>query len=310
MKLWFVVVCAVIVGACAKQAAPQAPVSNGTEAAPASSDPLAYLPADAEIVVGGDLDHWRASELGRVLEAKLLGRMQARVDAFKAACKIDPLTEIHSFSIAIKNATGDKGTVVGVVRGDQIDRVLGCSDQLETHHGMTVTKRDRMVIARDQDSVVGIAVVDPNTIVFAIDPSLDEARLQELVRAGVPLRGSPTFVEMFSKLNPKDLGWFVANGRASAFDELSALGARPTALWGSARIGADLAAEMRMRFPSADQATQVVSSMQGQLGMAKGMIQAQKLELTADNTDAVFKLEMTAAQIDNVANMVGGMLGG
>ncbi|MGE0547312.1 MAG: hypothetical protein AB7R00_09660, partial [Kofleriaceae bacterium] len=135
MKLCSILICAVIAGACSKQAAPQNPASDTGADAKASADPLAYLPADSEIVVGGDLDHWRASELGRSLQAKLLGRLQGQVDAFKQACKIDPLNEVHTFTEAMKGATGDKGSMVAVVRGENLDRELGCADALQTHHG-------------------------------------------------------------------------------------------------------------------------------------------------------------------------------
>ena len=56
-----------------------------------------------------------------------------------------------------------------------------------------------------------------------------------------------------------------------------------------------------------DEAQRLATMGNSQLGMVKGMVD--RIELTADKTDAVLEVRMTQAQLDTLIGMLGGSFG-
>ncbi|HWU87916.1 MAG TPA: hypothetical protein VN253_11605 [Kofleriaceae bacterium] len=280
--------------------------------AASAADALAFLPADSEFVLGLDMRQVVASPLWKQFEQRLMQRVGKPLQEFKAACGYDPILTLRTMTIGVKVVRGDDPEGVFVVRGPDRDKTLGCMrSPVFAKDGRTITV-DRGVVTIPGkgagDSPTVMTFVDASTAVFMTGPQATRAQLEAALASGAPLRKSRAFSELWSGVDPKQTLWIVVNGSSKMFDPLASLAARPKSVVGSLSLANGLSASGRVRFDSADQATQYASMLQGQLGMAKPMVE--EVDVAADGPDLTLRLAMTVSQIESIVAMMGGMLGG
>lgn len=274
----------------------------GERAAAASADPLAFLPIDAEIVLGLDARRLFASPLWRVFGPQLVDRIAGGLQEFQTACGYDPLAALRGVTVGFKASEPIDGVVV--VRGLDRDRTMACAARVLPRRGVTI---ERGVI-----SVPGGGAGDPpaaatfaggSTLVIATS----RGKLDAALASGAPLRGSRAFMELWQLVDTGQAAWGIVNGASSAFDTLSSLGLRPRAMLGSVGLDHGLSVTGRLRLGTPDEATQLAQLAQPQLGMARAM--ADRFDLGAEGPDLTLRVEMTAAQVEALAGLLSGALG-
>lgn len=276
-------------------------IENRTEAlriAPASGDVLAFLPLDADAVIGLDARQALASPLWKHFQDRLLGPVAKHLQEFRAACGYDPFAVVRSVTIAVKVSPNE---AVLVVRGAPREKTMACIHRaIPSRRGPVTVERGVVTIPGDEpgEPPVALAFADADTLVIATS----RGKLDAALASGAPLRRSRAFAELWQLVDARQALWAVVNGSSSAFQSLSALGVRPRALLGSVHLADGLSLAGRMRLGTPDEATQLASLAQGQLGAVQAMVD--KIELAADGADVTLRVDMTTAQVDSLARLV------
>jgi hypothetical protein len=297
----------IALGACFRDRAPGGTLENrpgGPRELAASGDPLAFLPIDSEILIGVDARQVLASAVWKQLEPQIMPMLAEGMREFQARCGYDPLETLHSVTVGLKD--GETLDGVFVMRGPDRERTMKClAGELPKGVRLTI---DRGVITIPSDGPGDPAVVMTFAGARTLVAATSREKLDAALAGGAPLRSSRAFAELWGLVDSRQAAWAVVNGASSAFDDLTALGIRPRALFGSIGLASGLSLTGRVRLASPDEATQLAALGQGQLGMFKAM--ADRVDLGTTGADVTVRVDMTAAQVDSLSRLLlGSMLG-
>ena len=270
------------------------------------ADPVGFLPIDSEVVLRLDAGQLRQSELWRMVEPRLAA--VSELGRFKQACGIDPVTSIQAITVGLKKLGDATPEGVIVIKGIDRARLTECATRLAARDQSLVVDAGFVRIqATGTDPSIALTFIDARTLVAELGPSVTTDSLRGHLEAGSPLRGSPAFMQMLALVDLEAATWGVFNGSSKVFDQASAMGVRPKAVFGSVRLASGLDVKVRIRLDSAPQAQSLTSTVQGQLGMAQAFFD--RLEVTAEDADMVVAAGMNDQQLANMVGMLGGMLG-
>lgn len=276
------------------------------------ADPIGFLPIDSEVVLSLDAEQLRRSAVWPMLETKLLAAAGNDLMMFKTVCGFDPVTSISGITIGIKNLKQETPDGVLVVTGLDRTRLTACMDKARQSgdKAVTVAADGTVTIAAEgaNDSPVVFGFVDASTVVAMIGPATSTPAFKAVLKAGSPLRTSAAFGELIGRVNLEAALWTVINGNSSVFEQAASLGMKPKAIVGSVLLANGLDATVRIRLATPQEAQQVTTMAQGQLGMATNFFE--KLEVTADGSDVAVVGVMTDAQLQSMLSILNGMLGG
>jgi len=273
------------------------------------ADPVGFLPIDSEVVFSLDADQLRKSPLWTMLESKLLTAAGNDLQMFRTVCGFDPVTSIRGLTLGIKHLKQETPDGILVVTGLDRTRLMECMAKAKGDATVQVSKDGIVTIAAESktDSPVVFGFVDATTVVVMIGPATTAAAFSAVLAGGAPLRKSSAFTELFGRVNLEAAVWTVINGNSSVFEQAAALGVKPKAIVGSVKLEVGLDAAVRVRLSTPQEAQQVTTMAQGQLGMAQGFFE--KLEVAADGADVTVVGVMTDEQLRAVMSMVAGMMG-
>jgi hypothetical protein len=280
----------------------------------AIGDDLALLPVDSEAVIGVNFAQLSQSALWKQYVAPKIASTPG-IDKFKALCGFDPLGTLKSISIGMKNlgGSGDPSGAI-VVHGYDRKTAMSCFDK----DGVKEAEKDGSKVTIDGDVVlvtdksgkqVGFTFVNDDTAIAVIGPdAASKDGVKKVAGGGSALKSSPTFVDMFSKINTQDSVWMVINGQSPAFAKASAMGIKMKAMFGSLNITDGLTVNFRLRLGSPDEATNMVAMANGQLAQAKQFFD--KIDVKSDGTDVKFDIAMSKEKLQSMIGMMAGMMGG
>lgn len=295
-------------GGCFRDRAPDARPAGPAGKPPAAAvvaDELAFIPADAEIVMGIDPQQVLASPVWRQYEPQIMAAIGDRLQALRTACGYDPLAALRGVTAGRRSTPGTPDDFVIVLRGLDRERTLACIGRALGQQKVVIEGGIVTVPSSERDGPAAVmAFADATTLVMAPSrPKLDAA-----LASGAPLRQSRAFAELWSLVDANQTLWLIANGASSAFDTLTSMGLRPRAALGSLSVASGFALSGRLRFGTPEEAAQLATAAQGQLGGLQGMVD--KIEVSATGVDMTVSLSMTMAQVDSIARMMLGMWGG
>lgn len=275
------------------------------------ADPVGFLPIDSEVILSLDAEQLRRSPVWPMLETKLLAAAGRDLMLFKTVCGFDPVTSIRGITIGIKNLKQDTPDGILVVSGLDRKRLTDCMAKArkEGDKAVQIAADGTVTIAAEGagDSPVIFGFVDDSTVVAMIGPATTSTAFSAALAGGSPLRNSPAFGELVGRINLEAALWTVINGNSSVFEQAAALGVKPKAIVGFVNLTTGMDASIRVRLSSPQEAQQLTTMAQGQLGMAAGFFD--KLEVTADGADVAVIAVMTDAQLQSMMSLVNGMLG-
>jgi hypothetical protein len=293
---WLLV--AVACAACYRDAAPPAPPPPPPRHARTAVDPLAFLPADAELVVSVDAAQLRGSALWQKVQPALTAKLGDMLAAFAAECGYDPIAAIKRVTLGISNARAPTPEAVIVLRGVDRDATLRC---LEHHADPRVTVHAGIVAVRDGAAQMLLAFATAQTAVFVIGSAVTEDRVARIIEGGAPLRGVAKFQELYGLLPGNEALWFVATDAPRLFDQANGIGL--VAMVGAVDISNGLAGTIRLRVAMPDIAITLVTMARAQAAAAKQIFE--DFDVTGEGSDVIVRLAMTQSQLDAVLMMLG-----
>ncbi|MEO8699719.1 MAG: hypothetical protein ABI867_06730 [Kofleriaceae bacterium] len=275
--------------------APPVPAEAGSAAAlkpSATSNDLAYLPTDSEVVVGLELSRLTTSAVWKQLVVPLLleGDIKAKLAELQARCGFDPIASIKTISFGARDLDA-KVSGVAVVRGADKAKVVACFDKLKAD------PKAKLTIAQDGEitnltskggDTVAVAFTDPTTAIVAFGPAA--ASIKTAMTGTSQLPKAAAFVAVLNQTNTQDPVWAVINGDAKLLAPVRAI-ANLKVVFGSLAVAEGVALEVRARFESADKATQLATFAKNQSGMLLRAFTFDKLVIEADGPD----VKLTAA---------------
>jgi hypothetical protein len=287
----------------------------GVGAAVAGDDDLSLLPADSEMVMGLNFAQLQQSALWKQFAPMLMEKAGQGLADFKAACGFDPMEQIKSVSIGMKNLDGGKepdGAVV--IHGLDKGKSMACLDKAKAEaakSGSEITvDGDVFTVKAKTGETTAWTFVDSDTLLGSVGAGASKDTVLAAAKGGAALNTSKTFLEMYSKINTKESLWLLVNGNAAFMQKAAQAGIKPKAVFGSVNVTDGLTVDMRIRLETPDEAKQLVTMMQGQTNNAQVKQMFDKLDVTADGPDARVAVAMSNQKLQQLIGMVGGMMGG
>lgn len=312
---WSIVLLGIMLGvglvACKKDGTGGTGDKSGEASGGPSGGDLALLPADSEIVFGVNLGQMQQSGLWKqFVEPKLAsGKGQRMMSDFKAKCGADPMKMVSSFTVGAKDVAGDKPSLVAVAHGLDKAKILDCLDKSKAdiaQGGGEMTRDGDIVLFKgDRGEPGALLFTNNSTAVLVIGSNGTAAGVKAVAAGGSSLKSSGPFLDMYKKLKTTDSIWGLASGKMM---ENLPLDLKATALYGSINVTDGLAADMRVRFATADAATQAASLANGQ---TKGATQYfDKAEATADGNELHVSLAISSEKLKQLMPMLSMFAGG
>ena len=278
-----IMMCALLV-ACDQGAKPEPPkveakkvVENEKEPT-GLSDPLAMMPANADLVVRLDVATLRRTSWWK----QLAPRAWAKVAPELATCDYDVLGNIATLTAGVTQLkAGVSPDAVIVLHGIDREKTMKC-------------------VAAKRESY---AFVDAKTLVMVRSKDAAKAKLETALRDGSPLRQNASYMAI-EKLMPRDAHVTVVMPSSSKMLERSmqAGGMKLTHAFAFGRVDQRLDLDFTFAFNSAEEATQVASMLQKQVSALKNMFD--KIDARAVDTNAQLRIGMTEAQVTQMANLL------
>lgn len=286
-----------------------APAAHGPDYSATLADPFGFLPVDSEMVLGLDADAVRRSSLWPLIHAKLSGVGGPQLTGFAQLCGFDPITSVHAVSLGMKHIGEPHPDGVIVVHGLDRQLLMGCVSKIPPNNAKGISIEDGIVSVPGKDGDnVAFAFVDASSLVAVVGADADKTKLRAVLKAGAPLRSSPTFTDLAAHTDVDSALWAIMNGNSKVFDQMASIGAKPKAVFGSLVLQAGLGMNVHLRLDSAAQAQQLQQMAIGQVGMVKSFVD--KLDITAADADVVFDVAISDQQLTNLLQMAGVSTGG
>jgi hypothetical protein len=214
----------------------------------------------------------------------------------------------------VAGAPDAQPTGVLVVHGPEKAKVMPCIEKYKAEaakQGADVTVDGDVILIKDnKGQTTALTFVDDTTVVGVVGPNATKDGVKAAAKGGSALKSSQTFIEMFSKLNSQDSLWIVINGNSGLLDKGAAVGVKPKAVFGSLNVTDGLALDGRVRFATPDDATSFVSMAKSQIDNPQVKSMFDKLDVTADSSDAHIVITLSSQKLQALVGMVGGMFGG
>jgi hypothetical protein len=277
-------------------------------------DDLTLLPLDSELVLGINFAQVQQSSLWKqFVEPKIMsGDSQAKLAEFKAKCNIDPMTSFKTVSVGLKGLGGAKPDGAIVIHGIDKVKALACIDNNKaelTKDGGEVTRDGDLVMGKNKSGEqFAMMFVSDNTALITIGEKANADGVKEAAQGKSPLKTSPQFVDMYSKVKTSDSLWFLLNGNSKVFEKVAAMGIKPKAVFGSINVTDGLSLDMRMRMETPDAALQLANMGKAQLQQAAKMFD--QVDVNADGSDVKFTIVLSNQKLQSLITSLGGMLGG
>lgn len=292
----------------APTAAPPANKAAAPDYQRTAADELAFLPSDADFILGFDNTALRKSQLWRAFEPQIDAFMRKVQEQYGSGCGDAFTKQIERVTVAMKIHDDKKFSGVFVVRGPDAARALECSASDTKSKGGTVTI-DRGVTLTTRPTVPGIIgasqAIGPTTLVMELGPAASRDSLAAVLATGVPLRASPAFMKLYEHREPGALLWGMANGNASVFAQMASSGLRPRSVDGTIVATDRLVITVRLTMAGPAEAANIASEIDKVKPMAGAYVE--RLDVRVADATAEIEVAVTEAQIRSMIGMLGGL---
>lgn len=174
---------------------------------------LAYVPADADAVLGFNFTQLQHSALWQQFVAKDLAD-SPELKAFVADCGFDPLQSLSHVTVGLKGLGGDAISGAVVIHGLAKAKAMTCFDtrampELAKAGPHVRVDRDVVMIdSPDRTSHAGFTFVDDSTALIVIgDAAQTRQGILDVATGNHGLRGTPGFSDALSDVNTDASMW-------------------------------------------------------------------------------------------------------
>ncbi len=282
----------------------------------ATKGALQLMPKDADMVLGVDFGKIRPSELLKKYEPQLMTLAGSNLAKFKEICGWDPIPKLSTATIAVRGDKSDQ-EMTGLVVGFKKDEVLDCLKKAAEKAKADGKPAELKV---DGDYVELVGAKEPISFMFVGDGILIARRKGNEGTAGRDVLtaltkqaeadsvlGSSGFMDVYGKTKTSDALWFVVNGAAAPMQQMPI---KVNVAFGSIDVSDGIAIDSTGRMASADDAEKAGAKVKEGLDQVKAFGLLKDASSEVSGTDVHVKMEMTQAQIDQLAGMAKSMLGG
>ncbi|MBX3159370.1 MAG: hypothetical protein KF773_25595 [Deltaproteobacteria bacterium] len=258
-------------------------------------DPLAFLPADSEIVIDADLSRVKSSALWRHVEPIVYGHAGEDLARFRELCGFDPLAQLGRVTFAMRGLDAPRATGVFVLRGLDKKGTMGCLKKNLTAERRIKIYNDNIAYVQPElgEDPVAFGFANDRTLVVLVGPTASPTELTKVFAAGAPLRKSAAFQALYKQIEPNREVWFVMNAK-NAFARLAELGVQTRTLTGAISLANGVQATLRMRVASPDQAREVAAALQS--AFSQGSL-VDNIKVSSEQSDIVGHVTMSESQV-------------
>lgn len=298
---------ALLVTGCYRDSTPGSTTPPANKAHPAeqiTSDVLAFIPKDSDIVAGVDLARLRSSPLwGSQIEPVIANNGGEVLTKIRTSCGFDPLTALGHVAFGTKKRdTASEATVVA--RGIEPRGAIDCVAKLLENRETFTRDGDTLVVAeKGEPTQLTLSPLGRSAVLGVVAPGANRALATSRVQSGTPLRSSPAFLELYNKLEPNASVWFIANGSSPTMMSVAAMGLKPRFIDGTLTVSDRYVAVLRVTFATPDEAQNLVTTANSVSAQVKAMVET--FDVHAEGPVARFDLVVTSAQAQTILGMLG-----
>jgi hypothetical protein len=275
----------------------------------ATSDDLALLPIDSEVVIGINVHKLVGSTIWKQWLAPKASQV---IVEMRNACGYDALDTLTSIALGMKGSAGNV-TGVAVARGLPRDKTMACLpaiQQLVVKSGGTATRDGDAIITTDKDGKTAVyTFIDASTLLMVMGADASKQALDAAARGSNGLVNSPAFLDMYHQIRTSDSMWLLMSGNSPAMAKVHSLGVSPKGLFGSIDVSDKIVLAIALRLASADEAHAIAKQFQQQLNSPSVQALFDRLEITADQVDVDVAIELGDAKLRQMIAMMGAMMG-
>lgn len=265
--------------------------ADTAKATPALQQALAYMPLQADAVIGLDLAKLRASSLYQHYQKDVEGQVAGELQQIRDLCGFDPLPKLQT---VVAGGTGSRrsGEAVAVVTGLGKAEVLGCLSKvaaspppqvkvtIDGDFAMIETYQEPLdptppaaapagdagaaaaapAPTAELDDAISVQFTGDTTAVLARrgGNAIDKASMQQLLAAKPGAAGSisasPGFMEMIDGIDTEAPIWFVVNGKSDRIRQVGQGFLTFDAAFGHVAVKDDLFLDLTLRLDTPDSA--------------------------------------------------------
>lgn len=274
-------------------------------------DDLSLIPVDAEMVIGVKASQLFGSPLWKQYVQPQMEKEKDFTDTmakFKERCGFDPMATVTEMVVGLKDLAGDMPSGVMVLHGLDKSKTMGCVEKwsADAQKEKIEFKKDGDVVVAvdDTNAAVGFTFITGDRMLVVVGQGVNADAVRKAAAGGSTLASSPAFVDMHGKIQKDHNTWFVLNGNSKVFEEIQELGIKPKAVFGSVHVTDALAADVRARLDTPDQAKQTASSFKGQVDAMASMFD--KIALVDEGSDVRLTAAASGQKLQSLFQIVAG----
>lgn len=265
------------------------------------ADPLALVPADADMIVKLDVAALRKSPLWN----KYRGQVLEFLAPSFSTCDYNPLDEITTITAGFPL---DEQDGVFVIRNVDAGKVRKCLKGSTVESNTSVTfDGDYITLTNKSGAVNLVKFVDDRTIVMQGSKGPTKETLAKAISIGAPLRKDAATVAVLAEISPTAAVAFLSRPGSKRASELvkSRLGYPVEAFTFAVEATDKVALHAVMKLPSPAEATEVALASQPQVDQAKSFFESAAVKV--DGAQVKVDMVATEAQIAQIAQLVQSM---
>ncbi len=297
------VVAAVVASACSHGGARPAP-ANQAKPAIATTDPLVFLPADSQVVIGVDFKQLTASAIWKEYETRIKAAIESASTAATDEKCYRRFLATERMTLSLQSMDKAKLSAVFVLHVPEAPALLECFAGDKTAK-TTISHDGEFVLVRKEgdDKIVGVGAIGADTVLIQLGTHVDAASLRAVIASGAPLRAVPGFMSQFTSVDPGATSWIVAGDGSEMLAAMAASGIHPHGAYARLSITDQLAMVIHLALGSDDEAATMAQALDAQAAGVRAFVG--KIDIKSQGKLLVIDAAMTAEHLRQIVAMLG-----
>jgi hypothetical protein len=274
---------------------------------PAAKDQFAYLPKDANWVLGLYPQQIATSALFKQYVEPDLAK-SPEYQKLKESCGFDPATTVSG---VVFGGNVEKDAAVGAVKGLTKAQFVKCVPALSSagETPPTVTEDGNFVKIESSGEATWVGWADDKTAILSSDAK-DKAVIEGILKTTEGLDKNENMMKLIGQVDSKAAIWFAVHNDKPD-QPIQGVPVQAKALYGSVNFSQGLAVNFTIQQSSPEEAQNTVATMTPQLAAVKQMMPfLAKLEMKPEGSDVHVTLNLNEAELKELAPVLQQQLGG